>query len=58
LCDARRSDLVEQWHTILRAVPGAALRCQLSLLTWQELTATLPAPLQEFLAEKYGIQSA
>ncbi len=58
LCDARRGDLIGQWYSILCAVRGAALRCRLKLLTWQELAACLPPTLQQFLAEKYGIVSA
>ncbi len=57
-CDARRADLIAQWHGVLSAVASAALRCRLKLLTWQELAAALPTPLQRFLAEKYGILSA
>ena len=54
-CDARRPDLIEVWYAILRAIRPVELRCRLKLLTWQELAATLPAELQEFLAMKYGI---
>ncbi len=58
LCDGRRQDLVAQWHAVLAAVPAAALRCRLKLLTWQELCSALPRTLQRFLAEKYGILPA
>jgi hypothetical protein len=54
-CDARRPDLVENWYSVMRAVRSCALRCRLQLLTWQELTGSLPKPLQQFLATKYGI---
>jgi hypothetical protein len=54
-CDARRPDLVENWYSVMRAVRSSVLRCRLQLLTWQELTASLPRPLQQFLATKYGI---
>jgi hypothetical protein len=43
------------WYQVLRAVRPAELRCRLKLLTWQELAAVVPADLQRFLAEKYGI---
>jgi hypothetical protein len=56
--DARRIDLIRQWHAVLRAVPSALLRCRLQLVTWQELAAALPKPLRQFLAEKYGICAA
>lgn len=58
LCDARRPDLITQWREVIMAVHSYQLRSRLLLLTWQELAATLPAPLQFFLAEKYGISSA
>ncbi len=55
LSDARRSDLIEAWFTILRAVRDCELRSRLGLLTWQELASALPKSLQRFLSEKYGI---
>jgi hypothetical protein len=54
-CDARRPDLIESWYRVMRAVRLSELRCQLKLLTWQELASTLPDELQRFLAAKYGI---
>ena len=55
LCDARRPDLIEAWYRVMRAVRLSELRCRLKLLTWQELASVLPAGLQEFLEDKYGI---
>ena len=55
ILDQRRPDLIEQWHSIQRAVKLADMRVRCLVLTWQELATTLPQPLQEFLAEKYGI---
>ncbi len=55
LHDERRPDLREDWFEVMSAVRSAALRVRLKVLTWQELAAFLPAPLQEFLDEKYGI---
>ena len=55
ICDSRRPDLSEKWYRVLRAVRNCELRCRLQLLTWQELSITLPRPLQRFLAWKYGI---
>jgi hypothetical protein len=57
LCDARRPELMERWFEVIRAIRLYELRCRLQLLTWQELCATLPLPLQRFLEEKYGIVS-
>jgi hypothetical protein len=57
LADARRPDLHEQAFRIFAAVQTSDLRSRLHLITWQELAATLPRPLQVFLAEKYGISA-
>lgn len=55
LLDARRPDLLEQWYAVLRCVQLHELRVRCKVLTWQELSAVLPEPLQEFLEAKYGI---
>jgi hypothetical protein len=55
-CDQRRQDLIEDCFETLSAVVNAELRCRLSVVTWQELARTLPAKVQRFLAEKYGIE--
>lgn len=54
-CDRRRPDLIDRWFAVMNAVSSSALRTRLGLLTWQEIAATLPARLQQFLEEKYGI---
>jgi hypothetical protein len=53
--DARRPDLRESWFQVMAAVKSAKLRVRLAVLTWQELVALLPQPLQDFLDAKYGI---
>lgn len=58
LCDSRRHDLIETWYTLLATVLRPTFACRLKLLTWQELTTTLPTDLQHFLATKYGIEPA
>ena len=55
LCDERRTDLIDACFETFSAVHQAALRCRLSVLTWQELAPALPGKVQAFLAEKYGI---
>ena len=55
--DERRPDLREEWFQIMAAVKSAALSVRLKILTWQELAAHLPEPLQGFLDVKYGIVS-
>ena len=49
---------MEDCFAIIAAVWNAELRCRLSVVTWQELAATLPPLLQKFLFEKYGIAPA
>jgi hypothetical protein len=58
MCDARRTDLIEGWYSVMRAVRFAELRCRLKILTWQELAAVLPGELRSFLESKYGITSS
>ena len=53
--DARRTDLLEDWYNVLRAVRSPMLQARLRVLTWQEIAATLPPIPRTFLAEKYGI---
>ncbi|HEX4320321.1 MAG TPA: hypothetical protein VHZ52_05425 [Acidobacteriaceae bacterium] len=55
LHDERRPDLREAWFAVMAAVRDAEMRVRLQVLTWQELAALLPRPLQEFLESKYGI---
>lgn len=53
--DERRPDLRAEWFQVISAVKSAELRVRLKVLTWQELAAVLPDPLQDFLDVKYGI---
>jgi hypothetical protein len=55
MLDARRPDLLEAWHRIMRCVRRAELRVRCKVLTWQELAVLLPRGLRTFLEEKYGI---
>jgi hypothetical protein len=55
LCDTRRRDLIEIWYSVLSAVHSYTFATRLKLLTWQELSTTLPQDLQQFLEAKYGI---
>lgn len=54
-CDRRRPDLIDRWFGVMRAVVDCSLRTRLGILTWQEISVTLPKPLRAFLDEKYGI---
>ena len=53
--DGRRPDLMESWYEIIFCIKIFDLRMRCKILTWQELSTTLPKPLQKFLATKYGI---
>jgi hypothetical protein len=53
--DARRPDLLEDWYGIVCCIQSATVRARCKVLTWQELTPSLPAALQKFLSVKYGI---
>ncbi len=55
LLDARRPDLIETWYSIMKCVKPIQLRTACKVLTWQELSRTLPNCLQKFLSVKYGI---
>lgn len=57
IADARRPDLIEAWHRIMRCVRHAELRTRCKVLTWQELSVALPGKLKAFLDVKYGIKS-
>ena len=56
--DERRPDLQEGWYAVMRCIRIHDLRLRCKVLTWQELAEVLPAKLQVFLAEKYGINAA
>lgn len=58
LHDERRPDLREAWYAVIAAVKPAELRVRCKVLTWQELAAWVPEPLQVFLDLKYGIVRA
>jgi hypothetical protein len=55
LLDSRRPDLIEDWYAIMKCVRSTDLRTRCKILTWQELSASLPMRLQDFLDLKYGI---
>lgn len=55
LLDARRPDLIEAWYAIVCCIRRADLRTRCKILTWQEVAATLPKTLRDFLGTKYGI---
>ena len=58
LCDERRRDLIDLWFKVLSAVRRYDQRWRCILVTWQELSETLPMPLRTWLQQKYGIASS
>lgn len=55
MLDARRPDLVHEWWDVHAAIHDAATRARCGIVFWQEIAAASPAPLREFLAERYGL---
>ena len=55
IMDARRPDLREHWYAVVRSIRIHELEMRCRMVTWQELARFLPAKLQNFLREKYGI---
>jgi hypothetical protein len=55
ICDDRRKDLLELWCEILGSIRRHDQRWRCVLVTWQELSRTLPKSLQIWLQRKYGI---
>ena len=55
LCDGRRPDLLQEWRTVHAAIRHPDLRARARLLLWQDVTQSCPAPLGEYLREKYGL---
>jgi hypothetical protein len=55
LLDARRPDLMATWYSVMKCLKPVQLRTACKVLTWQELSCTLPTTLQKFLFAKYGI---
>ena len=58
LCDQRRSDLIDLWFKVQSAIRRCDQRWRCILVTWQELSETLPMPLRVWLQQKYGIASS
>lgn len=56
ICDQRRPDLQEAFAEIVSVIADPELQLRCSIITWQQIAATLPVSLQTFLAAKYGIE--
>jgi hypothetical protein len=54
ICDARRPDLLRSWWGVMGSVKSPALRSRCHLVFWQEIAASAPEELREFLLEKYN----
>jgi len=55
ICDERRPDLIAQWYEVLCAIRRLDQRWRCVLVTWQEISRTLPKGLRSWLKQKYGI---
>ena len=55
ICDARRPDLLRSWWEVMRSIKSPALRSRCHFVLWQEIAASVPEGVREFLLEKYGI---
>jgi hypothetical protein len=56
ICDRRRPDLMQAFADVTSLVVDQQLRQRCSVITWQQITSTMPADVQSFLADKYGIK--
>lgn len=55
VCDERRSDLQASFHELVSAIVDVKLKKRCSLISWQQIAATLTPDFQSFLRAKYGI---
>lgn len=56
LCHRRRLDLIQQWERIRERIRDSDLQARCGQISWQQIAARVPAPLQKFLEDKYGIE--
>jgi hypothetical protein len=56
ICDQRRPDLQEAFAAVVNVIFDPKVRDRCSVITWQQIAATLPESLRTFLAAKYGIE--
>lgn len=55
LLDARRPYLLREWWVLHGAIRRAELRQRCGFVLWQEVAASAPEPLRDFLVLKYGL---
>lgn len=55
LHDERRPDLADALQAVRKSIVDPRLRARCSSLTWQQIAATMPMHMKEFLSSKYGI---
>jgi len=55
ICDHRRPDLREAFDIVVSSIRDSNLKIRCLVITWQQIAATLPGSLQDFLKQKYGI---
>jgi hypothetical protein len=56
ICDLRRPDLQEAFAEVVSVIADPQLRRRCSVVTWQQIAATMPMNVRRFLASKYGIE--
>lgn len=54
--DERRPDLKDKWDIVKKLIHSSDLSDRCGSITWQQIACQLPADLQEFLRDKYGIE--
>jgi hypothetical protein len=55
LCDSRRPDLVQHWKRIRESIRDSDLQARCGQISWQQIAARVPPPLQRFMEDKYGM---
>jgi hypothetical protein len=56
LCARSRLDLIQRWEEIREKIRDSDLQARCGQISWQQIAARVPAPLQKFLEDKYGIE--
>jgi hypothetical protein len=56
LVDQRRPDLLQEWWDTHAAIKDPGLRLRCGFRTWQQVAASSPPLLGEYLSAKYGLE--
>ncbi len=55
LCDARRPDLIREFHLTVRCIKDIDVRSKCNVVFWQEIVERVEPALRAFLCKKYGL---